>query len=933
MLRKFRLISLILIAVMMCQLLQVSAFEDTYNHEVVTSDEDVKNLTEDFVMLKELGMTAPEQKFLNNDDIMTRADYAYISARLLGYEPGSVLNVNTFLDVDKNAYYAGAIAFLLDRNIISGMNKYQFFPDDAITYDAAMSISVKILGYMGISNKKYGQYPYNIRLMAQELDLNSGVSCSGDEKMSVANGFKTLKNVALAPVLSAHSYTGDMITYIQSDSETLLYTYHKIVQKKGIMNDNGITALNGSTNMGLGRAAIGDIELFVKDNYNCTGLLGRNVEFYYDEKSETILYAREDEPRNKILEINADDLDVDNSKFSLRHIPYFDEKGTNRSASLSVSARMIYNGAAYPTFLANELKIDAGKIILIDNNGDGIYDVVDVWEYQDFVVMSFADDNAALIGETIELDEYLSAKIYDKNGDIIDADSVISGAVATVFKSHNKVNVDIYVSTTKVEGTIDAIGEKNGRDEYYLNENSYMLSNVIAGGNSVPILLNRNYIFSLNAYNEIVKVEMEYGDDWQVAYCVGLAKDSSSSVSDDVMAKLIMSDGSEFCAYLAKKVSVNNAHSVKAKSLLTDSRFFVVGGIDDGVPLRQPIRIKLNSKGDIVSIETASNSVLSGYKYDVEKFSKDACLVSGNFRGTTQRTIGTYTIAEKAVVFFDPYLENYTSQLVRRGNSAAYSDANTNMAVADMIATPGDNYETEGVKGFSVSGLGNEQMMCGVHLYELDEALTASVVVYNARTINASAYNQEMIIVDSCYFTRDEDGEMVKGISGLSYGTRVDYVELNEGVLPADTKSGDIFCFVLSEGKLHTVQRIARLSETVLPSTTSPIGHSIENGKWVNILGYLYSKSLNSVVVYAPTATNGTVCGLIGNAITPATKVTVYYKDTKELKKGTLSDVYTDIAPDKTGIPAFDPSFPDSNGTSVFIYRRYDCAREIVVVR
>ena len=118
---------------------------ETYTITVVVSDQFV-DVTPDQWFYDEV-MTAAGKGWVNGqgdgkfnpNGTMTRADFALIVARIMGYNEADY-PTTAFPDVDSDQYYSAAVAFCKAHNIIDGDDKGNFNPTDAITREQMAKI-------------------------------------------------------------------------------------------------------------------------------------------------------------------------------------------------------------------------------------------------------------------------------------------------------------------------------------------------------------------------------------------------------------------------------------------------------------------------------------------------------------------------------------------------------------------------------------------------------------------------------------------------------------------------------------------------------------------------------------------------------------------------------------------------------------------------
>lgn len=866
---------LIAFAMCACSLSFALAQEEDVPRQVINTGE--------YLTLKGLGVTDSSIDALYEDSTLTRAQYAYMLAGLMGYTNQSSSS-DEFIDL-KDSMYKGAVYFLKDRGIVSGVNSYQFKPDDNITYETALIMSVRAMEYGELAQLKYGAGTDGLVMMAASLDITDGVKNTGTEPLSVADACVILKNTATEPMLVQESYGDDW--QFNSRDHTILSKYRDTYVSYGIMTDNGITALENGSAVNEGRVVIDGKTLLNKSFDGAKELVGMNVEFYYTDDNNLVYALPYD---NEVVVIEAESIDT--TGVSVNSVSYFDENGKRKTAQIDINSTMIYNGYAHPYFTADDLKITGGQLIMISNDGDSDYDVVCVREYKDYIVSGVSDGVLVAGNISIDPDDYIAAYFYNAEGSAIAPESISAGAVATVYESFDKKVIEIYLCSEKISGTVNETGENKSGEEYYLiNETEYTASADYKKGlengllNAAEIEVGGSYMLSLNIFGKIVKAESIYPGQWRTAYCTGIKTDSSS-LDSRVRANLVMSDGTHFQPFFASKVSLNGGLRDKSEKLL-DSGFFAD---ESGVALRQPVRIKLDAKGNITDIEVPRDRTDTPYGFDTSVFSYDKYVPSGLYRGSTKRAIDNCILTNETVIFEDPY----------------YGKA-------------GSEYVNDEVKAYTTVTFPAEASLANVRFYDLDEGMRAGIMVYATRDITPA---NDFFFVENITNTIDKYGEEKKRISGYSAGTYKVYLELEPGVIPASIKRGDVCKYSVEGNYIASISKIISLGAATKPYADT----NVVNAKWANIYGYLYTKTDNSVVVVSPASYKD--APLIGTSLGNGPKVTIYDLKLDRIYPGTMADVYTDFVPDSQGNYTL-----SENSTMIYIQRQYDYAKEIVVVK
>lgn len=614
-------------------------------------------------------------------------------------------------------------------------------------------------------------------------------------------------------------------------------------------------------------------------------LLGKNVEFFFTKDKKELIYAQPF--NNTIIQIDADDL-VPGST-TINNISYYTESGKQKNESLMLTTKMIYNGFQYPYYTADDIKITDGTVTLIDNDNDGAFEVVCVDEYVDYEVTGATDKAIVTTDKAIEYEQYKNVYFYDENGNSITYDKVASGSTATVYESKDKNMLSIYFISNSINGVLNKVAQdESGITTYQIGEKYYELTtsleNKIEAGKVLPLDIGTGYVCKLNIFGEIVSFEKIETSDWKDAYCVGLAHPNKSGIDSKVQANLVMVGGSVFKPYLSNKI-LFNGESKKATELVGSSYFEDVSG----TPLRQPVKVKINNNGEITAMQVPEDKTMTTYGVDFGVFSYDKYLASGHYRGNNNyKTINNHVLTSKTIIVEDPHYK-----------------------------VDGAEGETEGVVFYTMDLFPIEVTLNDIRFYDLDEGLRPGVMVYKSKNITIQG---TPFLVDSVISVLNEEGDKIKRITGYSNGAFLTYDEIEQGIIPANIKRGDVCKIALDGTKLAVIERVMSLKDRKPYADTTVI-----NAKTCYVYSYLYSVTDTSLVVTAPESY--TDSKLIGSSI-GAAKIIVYDLTADKMYLGTTKDLYTDFVPDSQG----EYSVTDDS-TMVFIHRSYDRAGDIIVVK
>lgn len=251
-----------------------------------------------------------------------------------------------------------------------GMLPEEYDGEKDITLSEAVEICMRAANYYQyavITQKS----TFNTGVAARELDLYRDINQKDNELLTFQTAFILIRNTLKADYLKYDFENGSIKTL--EDDETVLSQYRGIYTEEGVLTANPYTSLtdeNGNTPDGYVR--LDDISY--KAYSGIYPLIGQYVDAYYTEDSfdtRTILYA-EPGKKNTVTPVNAPDV----ASVKNGCLYWYSDGGKLKNYKLDNSFCFLYNGVAYNDYTAEDFKSVSGKLNLIDNNDDGLYDVI-----------------------------------------------------------------------------------------------------------------------------------------------------------------------------------------------------------------------------------------------------------------------------------------------------------------------------------------------------------------------------------------------------------------------------------------------------------------------------------------------------------------------------------------------------------------------------
>lgn len=468
---------------------------------------------------------------------------------------------------------------------------------DALGY----SHYVELLGFDPTTADGYINTAKRIRLV-----VNS--SKSANEQMTIGEWSELLYRALVNTELMKPTLYSQNVVYNIVEDSSMLSEYMKLTRVEAKVN--GVDNVSISTNDGYGsnRVKLDGVwytHSFTTDMYK---YFGCSVEAFVDLESKELKAIAYLEKENNILRIAADDAA---GATSVTQFYYYDKNDRKKLAQISGDADFIYNRELVMTYSKDDLNVLDCNYTLVDNNGDGKYDVVIADKYTSFVVDYRQVENQTVVGTdrvVYDFEEYYKNgnKLYDINGAEYGFNLMHQNCTVSYLKSKTGKLTYAVVMENKYEGKLSAtrdnmqyvtIGDEEFKTaaQYYQN---FADHDQVKIGDTVMGLVDAN--------GKIMDILYKKPSE-KAAYLLA----ATNGVLDTVKIKMLDEDG------VIKTVELSGAVTV-------DGTREDVGGLLGNAALssggelkKQLVTYKQTADGRITAIDTAYNrNVLGecGYK-------------------------------------------------------------------------------------------------------------------------------------------------------------------------------------------------------------------------------------------------------------------------------------------------------------------------------
>lgn len=567
--------------------------------------------------LSALGVvTGYEDGTYRPEKVVTRAEMAKLIVEILGY--GNLVAGSKSNFTDTQGHWADAwIALAAGKGLVVGTGDGKFTPDRTVSYDEAITMVVRALGYTDASNElKNMTWPTNFKVKAAELKLTKDVklASTGADRGGVA---QLLYNALTATLVTVNS-DGDII---KSTTQTTDAQGKVVVEYTELLSR--IAQYDSSFDVTTDKLDPKN-KNYAGDKVDLAPYMFQNLKVYLNDDDE-VVYVKG--TNSLVIEGTVDE--VKDPVVSIEDLNGKIKDITTSGTSIAASS-VFENGALRKTAkkLADFENTESITVVANDANGNGKIETAEIVGFVTTEQTKVAQVEKEYVAGKTKVDVFTLPTEDSK----VDLDNVtVTGAaesledikvddVVVEYKSEDGAITKLVVSRDTVDGEVTRIdGTK-----YYIDDKKY-------ASNGVGTLeLGDEGTFYLDHNGDIVAFE---GTSGPTNYAVIVGKDGGSikasrtdtnvySIDDYPVIKLA-TDKDELVTYEVA-VSVNSNGTVKSSAKL-DKANLVLSDVANkeldlaaGIPANGTIvKYTVDSDGRISKIATVTSSRIT-YK-DAEK--------------------------------------------------------------------------------------------------------------------------------------------------------------------------------------------------------------------------------------------------------------------------------------------------------------------------
>ena len=539
------------------------------------------------------------------DKELTKLDYILMLCKMLLKDaPLTSEAKGLFYDYEASEPYAAEVEYAYESGIITGDSEGFLRGNAKLKTTDAIVMTIRALGYDSIAQEN-GGYPVGYLIAAGKLKLTQGLKDSYNDVITLREASKLVFNAMNVPTLIFCAEDKDY-TYMAETEQTILSSLYDVSLVKGTINANRYVSLPAGKGVAEDKVSISNM-LFEEGETNATNLLGYYVEGYFvsdDDGNRTLIYA--DVSENDVVRFNARDCNY----YKPGEISYYNEV-TNKEVKYEISplASTLVNFAPYKMAGALVPPV-AGEFELIDNDRDGVFDVVRVDSYEVFVMSGKNINDDILYNKNnsvdyLDLNDYKVPVIKNVDGTKLELGDLQDGDIFFVQRNKDVKYLNMIHLNKSVNVTIGEITEQDDYTTVTDKETgtSYRVSPWYdAIKSNTKIKLGETYFFIFDIFGDICAIKTDSNSSTlSYGYLVNFTR-NIKEIDKTVKFKIFDAEGEFLMLTAAKRVKTNLYGNIKPEDLIQK-------GISDGI-----IMFSVNQEGKLDALDFPVADAKDGFR-------------------------------------------------------------------------------------------------------------------------------------------------------------------------------------------------------------------------------------------------------------------------------------------------------------------------------
>jgi len=744
--------------------------------------------------LKAVGLVGGD---VSGDKIITRMELAKIIYTILyGKSNYSYFEPNVYQDVEERDY--PIVIALAEKQIMTGLGDGIYGSNNPVTYHQLIKVLVTFLGY-GDNAEIAGGYPMGYLVVGKQIGLTKKLVQDGNALVTYS-AVNSLMLQALNVNIKLQTSYGKENYEVQKNLNYLEY-YLDIKVKSGLVNANSLTNIYSGSNTRDNQVEIDGVLMTLTDaTYSLKNKLGYYVNVFYKDEDPTPIIIYWMLEKNTTTEIDSDAVisAYENT------IIFENADGKRERLSLCASTVVVYNGTYLGSYTQEDLNpfqssnLD-GSIIAIDNNSDGIQDVIFINAYKSYLVTGVREEkiyNKYEPNVVIDVSNYKDGLLQLVNvmDEPILPEKIQKDHVISVFRDKNGNIKKVIVANDNYISTVDEIiyADKS-IDSLKVNNMYFKVSRALVTRNEESLRVGTKVKLYFDYAEKIFAVEILNVDDndYEAGYLVSASK---SKIGGEYKFQILTSQGRFDIFDVPNTLTINNQRG-SAEEL-----FLKIGYIADNMITRQLLLYKIN--GNVITEVYLCDDSLGAHNglYHMPGYEGGVVTNEKAYKEALKTFNGRFSVDNSTKVFIVANEEN-------KNDLQKY--------MVGGIELLGDNDTSVSVEAFGTT----------------EDGLRASYLVLGESAMEKIKLRDPIFVVDSIIDVVTEDGTIKKKVTGCmvertvasaaEFTADVDVLSVGpDNSLPA---SGDILrTSAIVNGEVKKIQFLYRRGPNTLHITGNP---------------------------------------------------------------------------------------------------------------
>ena len=557
------------------------------------SDDNVKRA---FDILKYIGTITESEEEFEEDTPVSRGYAASAFAALVSGGP-TPSKQTTFTDVPDSNPYASGIQQAVDRGLVD-TDSDKFYPNRNASVEDIAVMAVRAL------KQDYFAYKKSLLTAAMDLDLFKNVTYSQD-MITKGQFMIVLENVLKSDFVTivGIDQNGNCQFEINED-ENYMNNVYNIYLQEGILTGYKYSSIYGDLDLTSDKIQINRATFYTDDTVSMD-YVGSYINAYVDRENENKVVALWQNSREtSTYSINRADFDT----ITATDIRYYQGSGRMR-VRVNEQVPFIYNNVYYGSYtedVAENILPECDRIVVTDNDGDGIGDVVKGEKYTHYLIKNVSVMKESIVfkndGGTLDIIDSSTVEFIYNNTLMESIESLKADDILTVLEAERIDKSKVFIATVTrdmAEGTITSYAENDIGEYYIVDGETYYLSDeyirYMESGTQQKPKAGTYVQLYIGADLKIVASKTE--DDFSYGYIMSLIYDESEEF---VRLKVYTTEGSAKAYYFADKVKLYNEDNLEGKRYDKKEAYNLY--LNEGTSVNDVVAYTLNSEGLVTSI-------------------------------------------------------------------------------------------------------------------------------------------------------------------------------------------------------------------------------------------------------------------------------------------------------------------------------------------